>query len=140
MNNKIALVTGGSRGLGKNMTLQLADKGSDVIVTYNSKKEAALEVVKEIEGRGRRAATLHLNVGETKSFDGFIERVSQILKEKWEQDTFDFLINNAGVGGNASIAAHELACQRGHRHHRDEMEESIQAEDGKHKPPVNNSY
>jgi len=104
MNNKIALVTGGSRGLGKNMTLQLADKGSDVIVTYNSKKEEALEVVKEIEGRGRRAATLHLNVGETKSFDGFIERISQILKEKWERDTFDFLINNAGVGGNASIA------------------------------------
>lgn len=104
MNNKIALVTGGSRGLGKNMALRLAEQGSDVILTYNSKEEEAIGVVKEIEGKGRRAATLQLNVGETKSFDDFIERVSQILKEKWERDTFDFLINNAGVEGNSSIA------------------------------------
>lgn len=104
MNNKIALVTGGSRGLGKNMALSLAEQGSDVILTYNSKEEDAIAVVKEIEGKGRLAATLQLNVGETKSFDDFIERVSQILKEKWERETFDFLINNAGVEGNGSIA------------------------------------
>lgn len=104
MNNKIALVTGGSRGLGKNMALSLAAQGSDVILTYNSKEEEAIGVVKEIEGKGRRAATLQLNVGETKSFDDFIGRVSQILKEKWERDTFDFLINNAGVEGNGLIA------------------------------------
>jgi len=73
-------------------------------LTYNSKEEEALEVVKEIEDKERRAVTLQLNVGETKSFDDFIGRVSQILKEKWERDTFDFLINNAGIGGNASIA------------------------------------
>lgn len=104
MNNKIALVTGGSRGLGKNMALSLAAKGSDVILTYNSKEEDAIAVVKEIEGKGRRAATLQLNVGETKSFDNFIERVSQILQDKWGRDTFDFLINNAGVEGNGLIA------------------------------------
>lgn len=103
MNNKIALVTGGSRGLGKNMALSLAEKGSDVLLTYNSKEDEALAVVKEIEGKGRRAATLQLNVGEMKSFDDFIKRVSQILKEKWERDTFDFLINNAGVEANGSI-------------------------------------
>lgn len=104
MNNKIALVTGGSRGLGKNMALSLAEKGSDVILTYNSKEEEASAVVKEIEGKGRRAATLQLDVGVTKSFDNFIERVSQILQERWGRDTFDFLINNAGVEGNGLIA------------------------------------
>lgn len=104
MNGKIALVTGGSRGLGKNMALSLAEKGSDVILTYNSKEEEAVAVVKEIEGKGRRAATLQLNVGETKSFDDFIERVSRILRDKWGRDTFDFLINNAGVEGNGLVA------------------------------------
>jgi NAD(P)-dependent dehydrogenase (short-subunit alcohol dehydrogenase family) len=104
MNNKIALVTGGSRGLGKNMALRIADKGSDIILTYNSKEKEAIAVVKEIEGKGRRAATLQLNVGETRSFDNFIERVSQVLKEKWERNTFDFLINNAGVEGHGLIA------------------------------------
>ena len=61
INNKIALITGGSRGLGKNMALRLAEKGSDVILTYNSNKEEALAVVEEIEGKGRAAATLQLN-------------------------------------------------------------------------------
>ena len=104
MSNKIALVTGGSRGLGKNMALRLAEKGSDIILTFNSKEDEALEVVKEIESKGRKAATMQLNVGETKSFDDFIRRVSQILKENWERDTFDFLINNAGVEANGSIS------------------------------------
>lgn len=104
ISNKIALVTGGSRGLGKNMALSLAAKGIDVILTYNSKEAEAVAVVKEIEDKGRRAATLQLNVGETKSFDGFIERVSQILQDKWGRDTFDFLINNAGVEGNGLVA------------------------------------
>lgn len=104
MNNKIALVTGGSRGLGRNMALSLAEKGSDVILTYNSKEDEALAVVKEIEDKGKRATTLQLNVGETKSFNDFIKRVSQMLKEKWERDTFDYLINNAGVEANGLIA------------------------------------
>lgn len=98
------LVTGGSRGLGKNMALRLAEKGSDVILTYNSNSEAALEVVKEIESKGRKAAALQLNVGETKSFDDFIQNLSQILNEKWRRNTFDFLINNAGIEGNGLIA------------------------------------
>lgn len=104
MSNKIALVTGGSRGLGKNMALRLAEKGSDIILTFNSKEDEALEVVKEIESKGRKAATMQLNVGETKSFDDFIRRVSQILKEKWKRNTFNFLVNNAGVEANGSIA------------------------------------
>jgi NAD(P)-dependent dehydrogenase (short-subunit alcohol dehydrogenase family) len=103
MNNKIALITGGSRGLGKNMALRLAEKGNDVILTYNSKQEEALEVVGEIENQGQKAAALQLNVGETKSFDNFIKQISQVLEEKWERGTFDFLVNNAGIEASASI-------------------------------------
>lgn len=104
MNNKIALVTGGSRGLGKNMALRLGEKGIDVILTYNSNKEEALVVVKEIEDKGRRAATLQLNVGETRTFDEFFKQVSQILEEKFNSKTFDFLINNAGTALYATFA------------------------------------
>jgi NAD(P)-dependent dehydrogenase (short-subunit alcohol dehydrogenase family) len=66
---KIALVTGGSRGLGKDMALNLAKKGLSVILTYNSKKEEADAVVKQIEQAGQRAAALQFNVGDSKSFD-----------------------------------------------------------------------
>ncbi len=101
---KIALVTGGSRGLGKNMALQLAQKGIDVILTYNSKKEEALAVVKEIENAGRKAAALQLNTGEVKSFDAFFEDIKKVLKNTFNTDRFDFLINNAGIGIHASLA------------------------------------
>jgi NAD(P)-dependent dehydrogenase (short-subunit alcohol dehydrogenase family) len=104
INDKIALVTGGSRGLGKNMALRLAENGSDVILTYNSNREEALAVVNEIEGRGRRAATLQLNVGETKSFDRFFKQILQVLEEKWNKKAFDFLVNNAGTALYATFA------------------------------------
>lgn len=97
MNSKIALVTGGSRGLGKNMALRLAEKGNDVILTYNSNEKEALEVVEEIENAGQKAAAFQLNVGETKTFDEFFTQISQVLQEKWQRDKFDFLINNAGT-------------------------------------------
>jgi NAD(P)-dependent dehydrogenase (short-subunit alcohol dehydrogenase family) len=95
--NKIALVTGGSRGLGKNMALSLAQKGINVILTYNSKKDEADAVVAEIEQLGAKAATLQLNAGDIKSFDAFISQVKQILKDTFNTDHFDFLINNAGT-------------------------------------------
>jgi len=98
MSSKIALVTGGSRGLGKNMALRLAEKGNDVIITYINNKETALDVSKQIESSGRKSGVLQLNVGEINSFDGFIKDLSKILKEKWNTGKFDFLINNAGVG------------------------------------------
>lgn len=101
--NKIALVTGGSRGLGKNMALSLAKKGINVILTYNSKKEDALAVVAEIEKSGLKAAALQLSAGDTKSFDAFFEQVKAILKNTFKTDRFDFLINNAGVGMNGMI-------------------------------------
>jgi len=102
--NKIALVTGGSRGLGKNMALSLAQRGVNVIFTYNSKKDEAQETVKEIEALGQKAAALQLNVGEVKSFDNFISEVSATLKETFGTNKIDYLVNNAGVGIYASFA------------------------------------
>jgi len=104
MSNKIALVTGGSRGLGKNMALHLAEKGIDVILTYHSKQAEAAAVVGEIESKGQKAAALQLNVGETKSFDEFFDRVRRVLQENWNRETFDFLVNNAGAEANGLIA------------------------------------
>lgn len=93
---KIALVTGGSRGLGKNMAL--AKKGLHVLLTYNSNKAEGEQTVKEIEALGQKAALLHLNVGDSKSFSGFFEEVTAVLKSNFNTDKFDFLVNNAGIG------------------------------------------
>ncbi|HEY9007239.1 MAG TPA: SDR family oxidoreductase [Ohtaekwangia sp.] len=104
--NKIALVTGGSRGLGKDMALNLAKRGNDVIVTYNSKKDEALEVVTAIEKMGQRAAALQLSAGDVKSFDAFLTTLQATLKKTFQAERFDFLINNAGHGINVpSLAA-----------------------------------
>ena len=96
--NKIALVTGGSRGLGKDMALNLAKNGIDVIITYNSKKEEAQKVVDLIRKSGRKADALQLNAGDIKSFSAFMESVKSTLKTTFQSDRFDFLINNAGIG------------------------------------------
>ncbi|MBS7256587.1 SDR family oxidoreductase [Flavobacterium branchiicola] len=98
VNTKIALVTGGSRGLGKNMAIAIAKKGIDVIITYNSKKEEADMVVKEIESLGQRAASLQLNVAKSDTFDAFLGEVKATLKNIFNTDKFDFLVNNAGIG------------------------------------------
>jgi NAD(P)-dependent dehydrogenase (short-subunit alcohol dehydrogenase family) len=102
--NKIALITGGSRGLGKNAALHLAKKGIDVIVTYRSKKEEAEAVVAEIESAGQKAAALQLDTGIVSTFDTFITELKATLNQKWERDTFDFLINNAGIDAASPFA------------------------------------
>ena len=101
---KIALVTGGSRGLGKNMALALANKGNDVILTYHSKQAEADEVVAEIERLGQKAVALQFDVPNIKALDGFIEQLKTTLTEKWNRTSFDFLINNAGIGINVPFA------------------------------------
>lgn len=103
-NSKIALVTGGSRGLGKNMALSLAKRGIDVILTYNSKHDEAQQVVSEIEQLGQKAAALQFSAGETGTFDAFIAQAQEILKNTFTTDHFDFLINNAGTALYASFA------------------------------------
>lgn len=102
--SKIALVTGGSRGLGRDMALSLAKKGNDVIITYHSKKEEALEVVSEIEQQGQVALALQLNVADISSFDSFLEQVAKGLKDTFNTDKFHYLVNNAGIGIHAPFA------------------------------------
>jgi len=101
--NKIALVTGGSRGLGKDMAMRLAEKGLDVIITYNSRSEEAQAVVTDIQQHGRKAAALQLNVGETGTFDQFLTEVKSTLHNIFGTDRFHFLINNAGIGIHKSF-------------------------------------
>ena len=101
---KIALVTGGSRGLGKNAALHLAKKGNDVIITYRSKKDEAKAVVNEIEKLGLKAAALQLDTGLISTFDAFVKQLASALKQKWNRDTFDFLVNNAGIDAASPFA------------------------------------
>lgn len=96
---KVALVTGGSRGLGKDMALKLAEKGIGVILTYNSKADDAQNVVTQIEQSGQKAAALQLDTGNVKGFDSFTEQLKATLSKHFGTDKFDFLINNAGIGG-----------------------------------------
>jgi NAD(P)-dependent dehydrogenase (short-subunit alcohol dehydrogenase family) len=105
MNNKtkIALVTGGSRGLGKDMALQLAKKGIDVILTYRNSKDEAQHVVADIARSGRTAAALPLDTGNIKSFAAFFDQLKSTLDTIFHTDRFDFLINNAGIGRYGAI-------------------------------------
>lgn len=104
MNNTIALVTGGSRGLGKNMALTLANKGIDIILTYNSQQSEAENVVAEIESLGQKAAAIQLNVADAKTFDAFFQNVTSVLENHFGTTKFNFLINNAGIGLYAPFA------------------------------------
>ena len=104
MTQRIALVTGGSRGLGKNAVLKLAAQGTDIIFTYNSQRDAALEVVAEIEQKGAKAVALQLNVSDVASFATFTQQVKEAPNQVWGRETFDYLVNNAGIGLYASFA------------------------------------
>jgi NAD(P)-dependent dehydrogenase (short-subunit alcohol dehydrogenase family) len=101
---KIALVTGGSRGLGRDMAINLAKRGLDVILTYNSNRPEADKVVAEIQALGRKATAYQLNVSELSSYDAFIETMSSHLMENTGSPNFDFLINNAGFIHHGSLA------------------------------------
>ena len=95
--SKTALVTGGSRGLGRDMAINLAKNGIDVILTYNNNKQKAEEVVAEIESLGQKAAAFKLDTGDVTLFDEFLKTVTSYLKEQNGNPNFDFLINNAGT-------------------------------------------
>ena len=95
--NKVALVTGGSRGLGKNMAIAIAKKGIDLILTYNSNKEAADKVVSEIESLGQKAVAFQLDTSKVNVFDNFVKQTTEYLQEHTGSPKIDFLINNAGT-------------------------------------------
>jgi NAD(P)-dependent dehydrogenase (short-subunit alcohol dehydrogenase family) len=98
---KIALVTGGSRGIGRNIAHKLALSGIDVIITYNSRKDAALAVVNELTGFGVKATAIQLSLGKNSSFPDFFKTLSQILNNEFSVERFDYLVNNAGAGLHA---------------------------------------
>lgn len=101
---KIALITGGSRGLGKDMALSIAKKGLDIIITYNSNETAAQNTLTEITALGGKAIAIQLDTRDVSSFDDFKTDLLQELKNEFKTDKIDFLVNNAGFGYNASIA------------------------------------
>lgn len=101
---KIALVTGGSRGLGRNTALHLARKGVDVVLTYRTGQEEAAETVAGIEQAGRRAVALQLDTADTAGFPDFVSRLKTALDRTWNRDEIDFLVNNAGIGIHAAFA------------------------------------
>ena len=103
MANKIALVTGASRGLGKDSVIALAKKGFDIILTYQTKKEAADEVVKEIESIGQKAFALSFDIATTAGFDQFVTEVKNVLDTNFNSAKLDALVNNAGIGINESF-------------------------------------
>ena len=102
--SKVALVTGGSRGLGKDMSLQLAKKGFDIILTYNSGVNEASKVVDEIVSMGKKAKSIPLDVTNSKSFDAFVQSVKSSLHNDFGTENLFAIVNNAGTSAYTSIA------------------------------------
>lgn len=101
---RIALITGGSRGLGRSAALALAARGVDVIVTYQSRRADADAVVAQIAALGRRAVALQLDTGDVASFAAFATQLDDVLRTQWQRAQFDYLFNNAGSGITAPFA------------------------------------
>lgn len=95
---EIALITGGSRGLGKSMALHLAQSGKDIVFTYHSRKDEADSLVEKIQTLGRKAAALQLDVTQSGTFAQFAQSLKSVLQKDFGRSDFDFLINNAGMG------------------------------------------
>ncbi len=103
-NVTLALVTGGSRGLGRSMALHLADRGVDVVLTYVKNAKDAADVVELVKSKGRKAAALQLDVADSKSFGAFAEKLQTELQRTFGRKDFDALVNNAGTGLHAPFA------------------------------------
>ncbi|RDC58175.1 SDR family NAD(P)-dependent oxidoreductase [Pedobacter chinensis] len=100
---KIALITGGSRGIGKSIALNAAERGIDVILTYNNNSDQANVVANTINNNGGKAVALQLDSSKTASFSNFTAQVSQVLAKEWNRDNFDYLVNNAGIAQRTLI-------------------------------------
>jgi NAD(P)-dependent dehydrogenase (short-subunit alcohol dehydrogenase family) len=95
-NSRTAIITGGSRGLGRNTAVNLAHRGVDIIFTYQSNSTEAQNLVREAEAMGRKAAAFQLDAGNVGTFDRFAEEVRNALRS-WGRERFDYLVNNAGT-------------------------------------------
>lgn len=104
MSQKIALITGASRGLGKNAALALANAGLDLVLTYHSKADEAAAVVAEVQWLGRKAVAMQLDTSDVSSFADFSTQLTTHLQHIWQRDQFDFLVNNAGFGIYAALS------------------------------------
>jgi NAD(P)-dependent dehydrogenase (short-subunit alcohol dehydrogenase family) len=100
---RIALITGGNRGIGRSAAIHLAKDGVDSVITYRSHADEAAEVVGEIEALGRKAAALQLDTGDSSTFEAFAGALVTTLQENWGRHTFDFLVNNAGNSSNSGF-------------------------------------
>ena len=101
---RVALITGASRGLGRNSALKLAEHGVDVVLTYRDNANAARTTAGEIHALGRQAVALRLDVADTGSFPTFAAQLQTTLADTWQRDRFDYLVNNAGTGGQVPFA------------------------------------
>ena len=95
MTNKVAIITGGSRGLGRNTAVNLARREVDILFTWRANQEEAESLIREIEAMGRKAAGVRLDTGDTRAFDAFVADVGKTL-QSWGRERFDYLVNNAG--------------------------------------------
>ncbi|MBA4757180.1 SDR family oxidoreductase [Sphingosinicella sp.] len=101
---KVSLITGASRGLGRNTALNIARRGGDVVLTYHRRSDEAERIVAEIQAMGSKAVALQLDAGDITTFAGFADRLRAALRGTWQRETFDHLVNNAGHGEYAPIA------------------------------------
>ena len=104
MSNKIAVITGGNRGLGKNTVLSLARKNIDCVFTYRSHKDEAQQVVEEVATLGAKAVAIQLDVSDVLGFAEFKQTLESTLATQWQTSRFDYLINNAGHGSDSAFA------------------------------------
>ena len=102
MTDKIAIITGGSRGLGRNTAVNLARRGVDILFTYRASEKEAESLIREVEAMGRKAASFALDTGEVRALDGFVANVRKTL-QAWSRDRFDYLVNNAGNSQHINI-------------------------------------
>jgi NAD(P)-dependent dehydrogenase (short-subunit alcohol dehydrogenase family) len=102
MTNKIAIITGGSRGLGRNTAINLAQRGVDILFTYRANQQEAESLTREVESMGRKAAGFCLDTGNIRAFDGFVVEIRKTL-QSWGRDRFDYLVNNAGNSLHAAF-------------------------------------
>jgi NAD(P)-dependent dehydrogenase (short-subunit alcohol dehydrogenase family) len=99
---RVAVITGGSRGLGRNTAVNLSGRGVDVIFTYRANQKEAESLIREVEATGRKAAGFRLNTGDLRALDGFVADVRKTL-HGWGRDRFDYLVNNAGGSLHANF-------------------------------------